>query len=1178
MEILIDGDPQYLGTYWLAGRLGAGGQGVVYEGYAEDGARVAIKVLHSDQAAGQLAKEAAAAQRVASFCTARVIEARLEGARPYIVSEYVAGPSLRAAVTEGRRFSGGDLHRLATAVATALTAIHDAGVIHRDLKPDNVLLGPDGPRVIDFGIARTAEMSLTATGLVRGTPTYMAPEVFTGDRAGTPADVFAWGAIMLYAATGKDPFEADTLGAVMHRVLSSIPDLGALPASLRPLVAAALSKEPLRRPSARELLLALVSGGPDLGQLLAEGGREAAGVTGAADPGLGALAEDAYGMLAPEERELVPEVFLRLVTVGENGALSACRAELAELVEGRSLPEVSSVNRILEVFGYLLGRDGESVWLTRPALPRAWPRYRRWVEANRDGLAVHREILTAARRWDRSGRRDGDLFQGSALENALQWAATARRNITLSPAERDFLEAAAALTRRRSRRSRLVTLSLAGLLAIALVAGGLAVHQGRLADERAARISVQLGQAEAARLAQVADTFRHSDPRLAMHLSLAAWRLDRTPRTRTALTASLTQREVSMFRDPATAGDTLRVLSVDGRTMASVSGDAVRLWDVTTGRSAGGIARLGLGDDTPADAALSPTGRRVLVATGTQAGVWELRTGRRIATWRFDKELGQGVDLPVTVDYGSVDRYAVVRIDRDDYLWDVERNRRAKTADQLGPMTPSGTAIYSSGSVSPTRIDRRRVPDLATQATRRAADQCDLCGWPLALTPDGRGLVQAVRDGLVITSVTNGSIMDTIGDRGILWNLGEVTFSADGRLLATATRDDIQVWMREGHFLTKVTLPEGLSDEALGPGAIPQVAFDGRVLRYLMVDRVITVNLADLSLVSGGTYWAEAALTPGRLLGAEPDGREEIHMMTPGRPGEILQRRADDDGTTALALSQDGRLAAVGGSRTISVLDANARRELARLTPATFTTTEHMAFSPDGTRLATVVEGPEDGAARTYSLAMWDWKARRLLWSHDVRRAQDVEFAPDGRTLAVATDAERLYDAASGRPIGGPFGGAGQGITLTDAVFTRDGRSLAIVDSGGRLIVYDVATRRPAGEAIRGNLSGYAVRSPREDVVAAVTRDDRVQLFDLEGKASLGVLADGNQYGVQALAFAADGSKVLVLDGNGTIREQLVEPGAVAAAVCARAGNPLSRTEWARYVTGAPYRETCPRP
>ncbi|NUR90376.1 MAG: serine/threonine protein kinase, partial [Nonomuraea sp.] len=483
MNVLTADDPQRLGGYWLAGRLGAGGQGVVYEAYAEDGVRVAIKVLHGDEA-GRLAKEAAAAGRVSSFCTARVLAVELDGPRPYIVSEYVAGPSLRQAITAGRRFAGGDLHRLATAVATALTAVHEAGVVHRDLKPDNVLLGPDGPRVIDFGIARTAEMSLTATGLVTGTPTYMAPEVFGGQRAGAPADVFAWGCVVLYAATGADPFEAESLGGVMHRVLSATPDLSVLPDSLRPLVSAALSKEPARRPRARDLLLALVSGdgGLDTVRLL-ERGRQAAHLAGPdADPALGTLAEDSYTLLSPAERELAPEVFLRLFTVDGQGELTTRKAALEELVAGRPEPEGSAVTRVLEVFAYLLGRDGREVWLARPALPHAWPRLRRWIEANREGLAVHGPILAAVRRWDEGGRRDGGLFHGTMLDDALSWAATARRDIRLSQAERDFLESSARLAERRARRARLLTLSLAGLLAVALVAGVLAIQQSRLAS------------------------------------------------------------------------------------------------------------------------------------------------------------------------------------------------------------------------------------------------------------------------------------------------------------------------------------------------------------------------------------------------------------------------------------------------------------------------------------------------------------------------------------------------------------------------------------------------------------------------------------------------------------------------------------------------------------------------
>ncbi|GGK46232.1 hypothetical protein Ppa06_02370 [Planomonospora parontospora subsp. parontospora] len=255
-------DPERLGGYRLAARLGAGGQGVVYEACDEAGVRVAVKVLHGDVVAdpvlrARFAGEAAAAQRVVSRCTARLIAAEKDGPEPYIVSEYVDGPSLREAVRADGVLSGDRLVGLAAAVATALAAIHEAGVVHRDLKPDDVLLGPDGPRVVDFGIARTRRTSSAFPARVVGSPPYTAPEVLTAARIGPAADVFAWGAVVLFAATGRSPFEAGSVGAILHRVLTGEPSTDALPEPLRSLAAAALDKDPGARPSSRDLLLGL---------------------------------------------------------------------------------------------------------------------------------------------------------------------------------------------------------------------------------------------------------------------------------------------------------------------------------------------------------------------------------------------------------------------------------------------------------------------------------------------------------------------------------------------------------------------------------------------------------------------------------------------------------------------------------------------------------------------------------------------------------------------------------------------------------------------------------------------------------------------------------------------------------------------------------------------------------
>jgi serine/threonine protein kinase len=260
---LLAGDPRRLGPYELTGRLGAGGQGTVFLGRTEPGRPVAVKLLHPDltedaDARGRFVREAMAATKVARFCAAQVLDVQVAGDRPYIVSEYVPGPSLDRLIKENGPLSDGPLERLAIGTATAVVAIHEAGIVHRDLKPANVLIGPDGPRVIDFGIAKALATTATATSRVLGTPAYMAPEQIRGDQADPSVDVFAWGAIMTFVATGRPPFGTDSIPQVVQRVLADEPDLGGMPEPLRGLVRDCLAKHPAARPTARQVLLRLL--------------------------------------------------------------------------------------------------------------------------------------------------------------------------------------------------------------------------------------------------------------------------------------------------------------------------------------------------------------------------------------------------------------------------------------------------------------------------------------------------------------------------------------------------------------------------------------------------------------------------------------------------------------------------------------------------------------------------------------------------------------------------------------------------------------------------------------------------------------------------------------------------------------------------------------------------------
>jgi hypothetical protein len=289
------GDPEWLGAYELSGRLGSGGMGVVYLGTDQHGEYVAIKLVHASMAddpefRGRFRSEVERARQVPSFCTAEVLDADLDHNPPYLVVEYVDGPSLYEVVEERGPLKANNLHSLAVGVASALAGIHGAGVIHRDLKPQNVLLAPGSPKVIDFGIARAFEPTSqhTRTDQMVGTVAYMAPERFSSRPGGDlspAADIFAWGCVVGYAGTGRTPFHGDSPPATAARILTQPPQLEQLAEPLRSLVELALAKLPEDRPTAHELLEMLVSARPPARRAAAQttGGQQLTGVVDGPD-------------------------------------------------------------------------------------------------------------------------------------------------------------------------------------------------------------------------------------------------------------------------------------------------------------------------------------------------------------------------------------------------------------------------------------------------------------------------------------------------------------------------------------------------------------------------------------------------------------------------------------------------------------------------------------------------------------------------------------------------------------------------------------------------------------------------------------------------------------------------------------------------------------------------------
>ncbi|MFH9588046.1 protein kinase [Streptomyces luteogriseus] len=307
-------EPTVVGPYRLLGRLGSGGMGRVYLGRSPGGRTVAVKIVHphfalDEEFRARFRREVDAARRVGGAWTASVLDADPGARVPWVATAYAAGPSLSAAVADGGPLPAPTVRALGAGLAEALAAVHELGLVHRDVKPSNVLLTLDGPLLIDFGIARATDgtASLTSTGVSIGSPGYMSPEQILGKAVTGAADVFSLGAVLAYAATGRPPFPGDSSAALLYKVVHEEPELGLPDGELRDLTAECLAKDPAARPTPAQLArrlapegaARLVAGGWLPGTLVEQVSRSAVRLLNLEATGAGAAGGAGAGAGAP---------------------------------------------------------------------------------------------------------------------------------------------------------------------------------------------------------------------------------------------------------------------------------------------------------------------------------------------------------------------------------------------------------------------------------------------------------------------------------------------------------------------------------------------------------------------------------------------------------------------------------------------------------------------------------------------------------------------------------------------------------------------------------------------------------------------------------------------------------------------------------------------------------------
>ncbi|MEU6807751.1 trypsin-like peptidase domain-containing protein [Streptomyces sp. NPDC046831] len=969
--------------------------------------------------------------------------------------------------------------------------------------------------------------------------------------------------ITLPAGDAGAHFEPGLPGHIVTQVLAATPEgtaAGQAPATMLPLVEVTLHQLWTRRHE---------------GFLTHDAYERIGGVTGS----LATWADTALDELAPHQRPVAQRILTSLVRPADPvHRIPAVRAQvpLRELRDLASDPDTEpdsdstfeevltalTAHRIVTTHTPGAPQDADTssaqpmAELIHDALIRDWGTLHEWVRQDHrfQGWLEHARVARA--RWAETSD-PGDLLSGTALAEGLEWAQ--RRHLPTD------LTAYLTVSRQRQqeviRRSRRLNVVLATVLALALIAAGVAVWQGRTARiEQRADLSRQI----AAKSGQLI----HTNPDLASLLAVQAYRTSHTPEAFASLQDAAALPLHRSLVDHARPVYSV-AYSPDGRTLATGSTDGTaRLWDVSTGRT-----RLVLRGHRSEvwSVAFSPDGRTLATGSADRtARLWNVATGhtRRILTGHTD-----GLNF---VSF-SPDGYTLATGAKDDTarLWDVATGRSRAVlrghSDWVYSVSfsPNGRTLATGG-----KDDTARLWDVATHKPLAALRGHTAPIWAAKFSPDGRTLATGSEDTSVrlwnVTTRTTRNILN--GHTDAAWALA---FSPDGHTLATGSADQTaRLW----------DVATGTGREVLAghTGAVEAVAFspNGHTLATGSDDK--TVRLWNLfsgkarRVITGHTGFVEAvAFSPDGHLLATGSGDRTVRLWDAASGGARGTLPGNTGAVNTVAFSPDGRLLAAGGDdQNVRLWDVASGKAIGMLhghSGAVLT----VAFSPDGRTVAT---GTTDNVAQ-----LWDMATRKVRRSITVTQGagfvvHSVAFSPDGRTLATALGdtTVRLWDAITGRP-GATF--TGHTDVVWSMAFSPNGHTLATGSQDLTARLWDVATART-----RNTLTGHTgpvhsvVFSPDGNTLATGSNDQTVRLWDV-GTGQVRATFAGHTGPVWPVAFRRDGRVLASAGDDRTVRlwdTDLPKPGAAVRAICQNLGRDLTQDERAAFLPGLSAGRVCP--